>query len=354
MAKKKPGEKKTAATRQKSSARKRVPAKKKAAKKVRVAMIGAGNMANSVHYPSLNSLDDVEIVAVCDLLEDRLHGTADKYGVAKRYISYPQMIDEVAPDAVYVIGQPHIMYDIWTWCLTQGLHLYIEKPMGLSIHQARSLAHIAEEHGCITQVSFQRRSCPMVMRLHDECLKRGPISHAMCKFYKWAPTPFLGARDHMMDDGVHAIDTLRWICGGEVVDVQCQTRRIGVPNINFILAMLHFDNGATGVLLNNWTSGKRIFSVEMHAPGIFVEAEHEDKGIVYADGDLEGVVYDTKEEAGSDENYVYGGFQMKNRQFIDAVKSGTLPPSHFGDAVKTMEVAEIILAQTLLAETKQS
>ena len=54
--------------------------------------------------------------------------------------------------------------------------------------------------------------------------------------------------------------------------------------------------------------------------------------------------------AGSDEFYVYGGFRAKNREFIDAVKSGTQPASHFGDAVKTMEVAETILAAALLNE----
>ncbi|MCB0189648.1 MAG: hypothetical protein KDE31_35500, partial [Caldilineaceae bacterium] len=91
-----------------------------------------------------------------------------------------------------------------------------------------------------------------------------------------------------------------------------------------------------------------IFKVEMHAPGICVEAEHEGKGILYADGDTKGVVYDTREVADSDQNFVYGGFQAKNREFIDAVKTGTQPPSCFSDALKTMEVAERILAQALL------
>ena len=70
----------------------------------------------------------------------------------------------------------------------------------------------------------------------------------------------------------------------------------------------------------------------MHAPGICVEAEHEVKGVLYANGDIKGVVYDTKEVAGSDQLYVYGGFQAKNREFIDAVKQGTQPSSNFADA----------------------
>lgn len=320
--------------------------------KVRVAMIGAGSMANNVHYPSLAAMNDVEIAAICDIDGERLKATADKYGVEKRYglsvYDYRRMIEEIAPDAVYVIGQPHIMIDIWLWCLEHGLNLYIEKPMGLSIHQARSMAYLAEKNGCITQVSFQRRATPMVVKLREECLKKGPIVHAVCKFYKNMITPFLGARDHMMDDCVHSIDTLRWICGGEIVGIESETKCIQVPNINFISATLHFDNGSTGFLINSWTSGRRIFAVEMHAPGICAEAEHENKGYLYVDNDTKGIEYDTRAIAGSDELYAFGGFYAKNREFIDCVRSGTQPESNFSDAVKTMEAAEKILAQALL------
>ncbi|MBV9469735.1 MAG: Gfo/Idh/MocA family oxidoreductase [Abitibacteriaceae bacterium] len=316
--------------------------------KVRVAVIGAGAMANSVHYPSLASFADVEIAAICDLDPQRLQATANKYGIERCYTDYRKMVEEVSPHAVYAIGQPHLMYDVWTWCLLQGQNLYIEKPLGLSIHQARSLAYLAEQHDCITQVSFQRRACPMVVQLREECLKRGPITHAVCEFTKCNPEPTTGPRDHMMDDGVHAIDTLRWMCGGEVPEIQSITRRVGVPDINFIAALLRFDNGATGILLNSWTSGRRIFRVQMHAPCISAEAEHEREGVLYADGDTNGRHYDARSVAGSDELFVFGGFQAKNREFIDAVKSGHQPSSYFGDAVKTMEIADKMLAQGLL------
>ncbi len=318
--------------------------------KVRVAMVGAGSMANNVHYPSLASFADVEFAGICDLRQDRLNETGDKYGIEKRYLDYQKMIEQTAPDAVYVIGQPDVMYPIWVWCLQHGLNLYIEKPMGITLHQARALAYLADQKCCITQVSFQRRSCPMVVRLRAECLRHGPIVHAVCRFYKYQLTPYLDARDHMMDDSIHSIDTLRWMCGGEVVDLECKTRRIQVPDINFISATLHFNNGSTGFLINSWSSGRRIFAVEMHAPGICAEAEHEGKGRLYAGGDTTGVEYDTREVAGSDQLFVYGGFQAKNREFIDCLRLGRQPGSNFQDALKTMEVAERILAQSLLGE----
>lgn len=315
---------------------------------VRVVVIGAGKMANNVHYPSLATFDDVEIVGICDLDPERLSVTAERYAIQHRYSDYRKMIQEQAPDAVYVIGQPHIMYDIWIWCLANGLNLYIEKPMGITMHQAQMLAYLADKHDCITQVSFQRRTSPMVSLLRDECLKRGAINHAVCRFYKSSLQPYTQARDHMLDDTVHAIDTLRWLCDGEVVKIESATRRIQVPDINFISALLQFDNGAVGVLLNSWASGRRIFSVEMHAPDICAEAEHEGKGSLYADGDTAGVEYDAREVAGSKELYVYGGFRAKHREFIDCLKAGKQPASNFADALKTMEVAEKILAQALL------
>jgi virulence factor len=63
---------------------------------------------------------------------------------------------------------------------------------------------------------------------------------------------------------------------------------------------------------------------------------------------LKGAEFDTCEATGSSENYVYSSFQAQHLEFIDVVKQGTLPCSHFGDAAKSLEVAEIILAQAQL------
>ena len=86
----------------------------------------------------------------------------------------------------------------------------------------------------------------------------------------------------------------------------------------------------------------------MHAPGICAEVELEGKGYSHADGDTAGTEYDTREVPSSDESYVSGGFRAKNREFIDSRKSGQQPGSNFADGVKTMRVAEEILAQALI------
>ncbi len=76
---------------------------------VKIAMVGAGGMANNVHYPSLASFDDVVFAGICDLDEARMNTTADKFGIEHRFTDYRLMVEEVAPDGIYVIGQPHYM-----------------------------------------------------------------------------------------------------------------------------------------------------------------------------------------------------------------------------------------------------
>lgn len=306
-------------------------------------------MTQRVHLPSLASFEDVELAGFCELRPDLLTEVSDRYGVSGRYDDYRRMVEDVAPDGVYAVGQPHLMFDVWVWCLQQGLNLYIEKPMGLTWHQAQMLADLAADKGVVTQVSFQRRTCPLLVTMRDKCAERGPITHAVCEFYKCDARPFHSPRDHMMDDCVHAIDTLRWACGGNVVGIDSHCRRIGVPDINWITATLHFDNGATGVLLNSWSSGRRVFRVQFHAPGICSDADPDTRGRLHADNDVDGEVYESRTVAGSDELYVYGGFQAKNREFVESLRADRpLTSSPFTDAVHTMEVANRILANAVL------
>jgi len=108
-------------------------------------------------------------------------------------------------------------------------------------------------------------------------------------------------------------------------------------------------NGASGFVINSLSSGRRVFRVQMHAPCIFVDADLEVQAHLYKNGDLEGKTYDARQEAGGDQFYIYGGFRAKSREFIDSLKYGKeVTTSPFRDCLKTMEVAEKILAQALM------
>jgi virulence factor len=318
--------------------------------KVRVCVIGAGMMANKVHYPSLASFDDVEITGICDLNPQRLTETADRYGITNRYGDYRKMLDEQRPDGIYVIMPPQYMYDIVCDCIGRGLNVFTEKPLGLNLHQAETLALLAEEKKVITQVGHQRRSSPILNEVLNRCKAHGDVNHAVIEFYKYDMNPMSSAADHIHDDCSHSIDTLRWICGGEVVKVDSCFKRIGTPDINWVHSTLQFDNGATGIVINSWASGRRVFRVEVHCPGAYADIELENKAFLYENGDYGGKEFDCREVAGSDEFYVYGGFKLKSREFIDSIKTGkSMTSSPFSDVLKTMRVLETMVAQSVLA-----
>jgi hypothetical protein len=88
----------------------------------------------------------------------------------------------------------------------------------------------------------------------------------------------------------------------------------------------------------------------MHAPGGYADIELEGDAKLYLEGNYAGETFNTKDVAGSDQNYVYGGFRAKNREFIDSLKSGTdVCSSPFRDTIKTMRVCHTILSQALEA-----
>ena len=325
-------------------------------KVVRICMIGNGHFANVFHFPSLADMKEVEIVGICAFDDEKLKLTAAKYQlppktiyVSKRPDDYRKMLTDLRPDGVYAIGTPDNMFSIWCWCLENGFHLFIEKPMGMTLHQSRLLDYLAKKNNCITQVCHQRRSSPLLGTMREACLARGPITHAVVEFYKCDIRPMLDARDRLLDDYTHAIDTARWVCGGEVVKVESHCRRIQVPDINWIGSTLHFDNGATCFVIGNWASGRRIFRVSMHAPGICAEADPEKEGFLYTDGNTTGEIFNAQEVAGSSELFVYGGFQQKSLEFINSILAGEEKTSSpFSDVLKTMEICEIILAQAVM------
>ncbi|MDR1600141.1 MAG: Gfo/Idh/MocA family oxidoreductase [Oscillospiraceae bacterium] len=325
------------------------------ADRFKMAFVGAGSRANSVHYPSFADMPDVEIAGICDIDRPRLDETAERYGVPRdrrwgdNVFSYRDMVEKVQPDGVAVIGQPHLMYDIWQWCLERGLNLYVEKPLGLTLHQARMLTALAEDRHCVATCALQRRTTPSVMKARTLCLARGPVTHALVRFYKCQIDTMWGPRDHMLDDTVHAIDCVRWACGdSELADIDSETKRVGVRDINYIQATLRFVNGATGYLINSWSSGRRIFSVEMHAPGVCAEMEHEVGGYVYADGDTKGTYIDSAKEAGSDKFHIVTGVEYLARDFVDSCKAGKQTVSPFANALKGMEIAHMILGKAAL------
>jgi predicted dehydrogenase len=311
---------------------------------VRVGFIGAGGLANHVHYPSLAEDERVELVAICDLDEARLNRTADRYGVAGRYTDFRLMVEREEPDAVYIIMPPMPLPAIVMDCLSAGRHVFIEKPPGVRTEDTRAWAAEAERRGVKTMVGFNRRFAAVFQAAKQAVAETGPPSMAMAEFHKdmAGEGPYYGI-SILRTDIIHVVDALRDLCGDvtEVtahVDHQYETWE---GSYNLFNALLRFENGASGILSANRTSGNRYERFEYHGRSISTYIRAPEQAEIYRKGQpVETVTGETL--TGSTDSRLTYGYKAENQHFIDCILEDRLARTHFGDAVKTMEVVDRI------------
>ena len=137
-------------------------------KKVKLGVIGAGGMAKNIHVPSITEIENCEIVAICDLFEDKAKALAEQYGIKKTYALHHEMLANEELDGVVVLVNPDRTYWVADTCMKAGVNVLMEKPAGINAYQAHSLARTAEATGKIAAVAMNRRHIPLI----QEVLKR--------------------------------------------------------------------------------------------------------------------------------------------------------------------------------------
>lgn len=323
--------------------------------KLRVAFIGAGKQANWRHYPPVSSFPDVELAALCDFHPAKADETAERWGIPKTYQDYKQMLEEVDPQAVFIITNPADVFEPTAYALNQGRNVFIEKPPGLNLNQIKVLAHYAELNKSLTMVGFQRRFVPAMTALKARVEERGPI-HSVTVANLKSTNDFNrisgnGALDQLTSDGMHAVDNLRWLAGGDVEWVTSSVRTLYIPGpvANDVMAQVEFSNGVIGQLHYSIVSGGAsiqpgataagYFRAEIHGKNISATVDADRQSTIVADsGEME--VFDSKvfgKAAGSEPEH-WLGFWHQARHFIDSVKEGREPSGNFADAVKTWEL----------------
>jgi predicted dehydrogenase len=196
---------------------------------------------------------------------------------------------------------------------------------------------------------FNRRFIPLLRACRERVLARGPIIQAVATFYKHyigRPAYYDGAADVLTCDAIHAVDTLRFLCGEARQVASCVDRRYNFCDDAFN-ALMRFENGACGVLLANWGVGARRHTFEIHGRGISAFVDADDRALIYADGCGEPEVLETRAVAGSDEFRIYYGFEAENRHFVDCIRAGCEPETSLADATRTMRLVQQIYADRL-------
>lgn len=227
----------------------------------KVAIIGCGRISDH-HYRSIKSVNGMEIIAVCDLIEERAKKYSDAFGVS-HYTNYHDMFRELPEIDIVVVATPSGMHFEHSMEIMElyKKDLIIEKPTFMKPDQLSKTYGEAEALGLHIFPVFQNRYNIAVQRV-----KRAIINNEIgdirivnvrlrwCRPQKYYDmSPWRGTFSHdggsLTNQGIHHVDLLRYL-GGEIDRVNATMRTLGadIEVEDSVVATFKYPNGSIGSL----------------------------------------------------------------------------------------------------------
>lgn len=236
-------------------------------KKIRVGMVGTSWYADLMHLPALKSHPQAELVAICGRNRERAEEVAKKYDIPQVFTDYRTMIERAGIEALIVAIPDDLHYPVTLAALDAGLHVLCEKPLALTLNQAKEMYERAEQARIKHMTYFTWRWLPAFRYLH-RLIKEGYLGRCFYSQFryvggygrdgqygwKWDRQRGLGI---LGDLGVHMIDLARW-CIGDIAKVNAHLPTFiehsgvaGQPldsTNDAALLTLKFEDGSQGVI----------------------------------------------------------------------------------------------------------
>ncbi len=195
-------------------------------KKVKIAIVGCGGIANQKHFPSIKANENkAEIVAFCDIIEERAKVAAEKFGTpdAKVYTDYKAMLadQDIEFDTVHVCT-PNVSHcPITVASLEAGKNVMCEKPMAHTTEDAKKMIEAWEKSGKKFTIGYQNRFRDDTQTLFASCHhdELGEIYMAKAHALRRRAVPTWGVFPNkelqgggpLIDIGTHALDITLWM-----------------------------------------------------------------------------------------------------------------------------------------------
>ena len=197
------------------------------AKKLKVAVIGAGMIANAGHIPAWKDQADVDVVGVADSSEENAAATARRHNIPHVYADAAAMIAELQPDIVSVCTPNRYHKEHTIAALKGGAHVLCEKPLAASLADAVEMFDAAAAAGRTLLVGQSLRFYNPIAAAKEFAAsgELGEVYYAETSVFRRRGVPTWG-RFHMkahsgggplLDLGVHALDTVLWLMGNPKV-----------------------------------------------------------------------------------------------------------------------------------------
>ncbi|MCH2131011.1 MAG: Gfo/Idh/MocA family oxidoreductase [Pirellulaceae bacterium] len=183
---------------------------------LRVGFIGCGSHSGLRLYPGLEEAG-LELVAVCDLDQEKARSRAARYGAKHVYDDYETMCHEQQLDAVLVVTGPRGHYELTKALLALGYHVWTEKPCAETSAQADELVELAAKAGRIVQTGFNYRYTLGVQRAVT-LMEQQRFAEPATVSVRW----WLGESDttkFMQHYVCHGVDLLHYLTPGGLTHV---------------------------------------------------------------------------------------------------------------------------------------
>lgn len=224
---------------------------------VKVGIIGCGWFGNR-HLDNLLKLEGVQITVLVSTNKEKLTSTAKKVPEARLYQDYRDLFrEEKELDAVILCVPPDSHGDAELLAAARGIHLYIEKPVELSMERAIEIQSVIQKAGVISSCGYHERYNPGAEEARQYIAARqtglatgiwlGDVPGAAW----WRRKKRSGGQ--LVEQDTHIVDLLRYYFG-EAKTVYC-TATTGlvtdIPNYDVndaSVAVIHFENGVVATM----------------------------------------------------------------------------------------------------------
>ena len=225
-----------------------------------VIIIGCGRVAEK-HLKAISKLKGLELKAVVDTNPEsakRLLGSVKGFAGTKVYNDYKVAIDEVKPSIVSVTVPSGLHYQIAKYAMEHGCNLLLEKPMTMSVAEAKEIFELSQKTGLKLAMGHIYRYLPVVGLVRQDIAegKYGKVTHGTIyvrwghgdDYYSSAAWRGTWKSDGgaLMNQTIHAIDLLVWLMGSEPEEASAmisqRLRNIEAEDLG--MAILRLENGA--------------------------------------------------------------------------------------------------------------
>lgn len=136
---------------------------RKEERRLRIGIVGAGPIAQFAHFEAARRGRNTELYAICDVATDLLDRMAEIHLPRVTYSDYEQMLQDPEVEAVVVATTDAFHVPLALQALAAGKHVFVEKPLGLSIEDCERLRRAVDAASRVFQVGFNRRFDPAIV-----------------------------------------------------------------------------------------------------------------------------------------------------------------------------------------------